>query len=468
MWKSLVTALALLAPTLAAQESWPPDPGGRHIIPHGFVTVTGLGTEFDYTLDEYKRMIPLGANFQVIRIFAGKMGAWPGYTLDPKYVEKLDRMVAFGKQVGLQTAFKMTIYDIKGSAKTPLAGSTIWFNDDDWTDFWQNKDGRQDLMIAAWRKLFEHFKHEPSIAGYDLLNETNKGHLPVDAKTFASGYLVPYYRRLVDTLHQVDPKQWAIFQPPIGGSATPPLERERIVYAPHLYSDVREYARSGGVADPSKYAAALDAWQEQARAAHAAMFIGEYGNPAIIPNEGSIEKQVLHAKGEMGAAAEIDKRALGAIRPWFSGSQSVLRILGPPTTWGLFYGNTAASGPERKYIVDVVARPMPLAIAGRIETFGFDFATRVFTMRFTAGGPSQGESEIFIPRQRHFPDGFRVMLPNGVTAACDGALRLISNERKLDGSLYRWDESRSRLVIHRWDGVPDGAVTLKIVPGLRD
>jgi len=110
---------------------------------------------------------------------------------------------------------------------------------------------------------------------------------------------------------------------------------------------------------------------------------------------------------------------------------------------------------------------MPLFIAGRIETFNFSFATRQFQMKFNAD-LGKGESEIFVPRERYFPDGFRLIQSNGVTLAYGGStVRVVTNPNKLDVSGYRWDEARNRIVIRRW-AADAGPMVLKIVPGGRD
>jgi hypothetical protein len=118
----------------------------------------------------------------------------------------------------------------------------------------------------------------------------------------------------------------------------------------------------------------LDRLQREAASLGTPMVVGEYGNPAILANEGDRDKQFVHQKGEIGAVSEFDRRALGSVKPWFCGSRHTIKYLGPELTWGIFFGESDAGGPERKYIVDVFARPLPLVIAGRIETFNFNFA----------------------------------------------------------------------------------------------
>ena len=447
---------AVLALAAQAQPAWPPDARHRHVIPHGFVTVTGDSAgEFHYSAADYRRMLALGANFQVIRLFAGQAGAWPGYRLHPAYLRQLDEMVALGKQVGIASAFKMTVYDIHGAGGDPILPANT-FGPQDWTDLWQNKGGRQDAMVEAWRRIFEHFKNEPAVVGYDVLNEASPGTMQVSHPEFLARYMLPYYRRVIDVLHQIDPQQWALYQPTIGAQPmNVSLERDRLVFAPHLYADMREYLASRGTPDPSKYRPALERFQAEAAASRAVLFVGEFGNPSLLDNEANLERHMAQAAGERAAAAEFDRMALGSCRPWYTGTRKPIPIAGLLVTWGMFLGDSEAGGPERTWITDIFARPFPLVTAGVVKTFGFDFATRTFQMKFDAD-PAKGESEIYIPL-RHYPDGFRVVLPDGSKIA-----------PQTDGSApCKWDAARSRIVVSAWPSAISNA-TLKIIPGTRD
>lgn len=454
----------LVCASLRAQPGWPPDPKGRHVIPHGFVTLTGdLTAPYNYTIDDYRRMIPLGANVQVIRLFAGRLGAWPGYQLDASYLEQIDRMIGLGKQVGVRSIFKMTIYDIRGSAG---AGARISFGEKDWTDFWNNAGGRQDKMIEAWRALFVRYKKEPAVIGYDLLNECHPIKPDVPVNEFLAKYLVPYYQKAIDVLQSIDSEKWALVQPPIGA---PPVEmaihRKRFVYAPHFYPEVFKYIGSGEP-DTSRYTATAARFAAEARAMGAPLVIGEFGNPILLKNDDNPEKQKVFQKAEQAAVKEFDRHAVGAIRPWFTGSRHPITLVGALLTWGIFRGESDAGGSERAYVTDVFARPVPLAIAGRILSYGFDFDTREFSVEFEAD-PSKGESEIYVPRQRHFSSGFRISRSDGLSLDYDASA---PNGFRADagrGKEYRWDEARQKLFISKWPAVK-GPVTLKISPVAKD
>jgi endoglucanase len=61
--------------------------------------------------------------------------------------------------------------------------------------FWKHKDF-QDRALHLWEVIAEHYKNQPWIAGYDLMNEPAE---PTGEKLF------PYYKRLRDAIRKFDP-----------------------------------------------------------------------------------------------------------------------------------------------------------------------------------------------------------------------------------------------------------------------
>jgi hypothetical protein len=166
----------------------------------------------------------------------------------------------------------------------------------------------------------------------------------------------------------------------------------------------------------------------------------------------------------METVTHFDRHVTGGVKPWFCGTRVVTKS---GATWAVFGGRTHAGGAERKYVLDIVARPKPHVIAGLVSRYEFNFAAREFEMVFTPDA-GRGESAIYIPRSRHYPDGFRIVYGRGLALAYDprqpGGLRVVENEPKIDASRWRWEERSSRLIVSRWDA-GTGATTLKVVPG---
>ncbi|TAN36697.1 MAG: hypothetical protein EPN23_07765 [Verrucomicrobia bacterium] len=96
-----------------------------------------------------------------------------------------------------------------------------------------------------------------------------------------------------------------------------------------------------------------------------------------------------------------------------------------------------------------MARIRLLVVAGVVKSFPFDFATRVFELRFVPD-LSKGESEIFVPTKRHFPDGCR-RLDNGMVPAFAPAstsgFHVSTNPHKMPATGFRWDGPRNRVVV---------------------
>lgn len=469
--------LAAKAPSTYSSAAFR-DEQGRHFIPNGFVAITGdsMG-EMHFTAEDYRKMALAGANFQVIRLFLGKLGGVPGRTLDPEYLKQLDEMVELGRQAGMKTAFKLTVYDTNPARTADFAG----FTQRDWIDLYLDTDNRQELFLGAWRHIFERYKDNPPVFGYDLVNEpcATEGDKQIweaeprfkDSATFQRDYFVPFYRKLIDELHRISPEgKWALFQPyhvpPVVHRATKfpcfplsePLKRTGIVFAPHYYDD-----------DP---VAALERYSEDAALNGAPMMFGEYGKATVAETDHDLAAQQSYTKLLIETVTEFDKRALGCVKAWWCGSRVFNKALATKphaVTWALFYGDSPMGGAERKYIMDVIVRPRPLAVAGEVKSFHFDFASRIFEMNFVPGSSKSG-SEIFVPVDRHFPDGFRILC-NGLELSFDpkspDGFKVIKDSPSLPATVFHWDAERRRVIVDNW-GTISGETTLKIVPGLAD
>lgn len=127
MKTALIIIVSLLIFSSASAQLKHPvrDEQGRHIVPRGFVinTEDSKGNIY-YTPGDYHRMVKMGANIQVIRLRLGALGGYPGNELEQSYLLHLDSLVQMGKNAGLKTNFKLTVYGTEGF---------------DWADFWKNK-----------------------------------------------------------------------------------------------------------------------------------------------------------------------------------------------------------------------------------------------------------------------------------------------------------------------------------------
>jgi hypothetical protein len=145
-------------------------------------------------------------------------------------------------------------------------------------------------------------------------------------------------------------------------------------------------------------------------------------------------------------------------------------MAGGPSTWAIFNDKNAVGTVERKYITDIIARPYPQTIAGDIQSFKYDFATRSLDV-FLKSDNSKGASRIFIGANRHYPDGFSVVI-NDSFVLCHNPLKTVDFEVfKSDDSSnpsdFIWDSNRQQLVILKW---PEDMVDLhiRVIPGINN
>ena len=209
---------------------------GKPVILRGFVVITHYlnGRPLIYSPADYQRMKSLGANYQSIRIGASRIGAWKNTQLQPAYLTQLDRMVALGRDAGMHSNFKLTVYDVKA-----LVG---FGKKKAWKSIWENKNGEQERIIEAWKILWRRYQNEPAIIAYDLLNEPEKGSLNVSDEEFIKSYLVPFYQKAIDAFHEIDRRHYAMFQSPYGAPHfNVSVNRSQIIYAPHFYPNFINY-----------------------------------------------------------------------------------------------------------------------------------------------------------------------------------------------------------------------------------
>ena len=327
--------------------------------------------------------------------------------------------------------------------------------------------------------LWERYGDEEAVFGYDLLNEPMRGDLDVEYPEMESEYLIPLYRRLIDACQAVNPHKkilyqpisvpicsdWDIYLPPFIEMKTP-LNRKNIVYAPHIYEG-----------DKSRIRLWITRYQKDAAVSGAPLFIGEWGAATYEEADSSLSEQFRFIDFYAETAHVFDSLGLGSIKPWFLGTRSSYR---EPEwegwdkdwwkdryTWAIFRDYSAVGSVERKYIIDIISRPYPQCVAGTIDSYGFDLPTRTFRLALSADN-SLGTSRIYIPADRHYPDGFTVSI---------GAFQWICNpiaNKGLEvvksgegGSIPEliWDPYRQQLVVVKWPS--DGALqSLVVQPGL--
>ena len=407
----------------------------------------------------------MGANFQVIRLKLGRLGGYPGNDVEESYLLHLDSLVRMAKNEGIRTDFKMTVYGSRGFS---------------WDGFWKNRNGEFDHLIKAWKRIWERYKDEPYVFGYDLLNEPMKGDPDISYEMMESEYLVPLYVRLIDICQAINPEKKILYQPlciPIGPDwdvyvppfirMQTPINRENIVYAPHIYEG-----------DLSRFPIWMNQYLNDAAISNAPVFMGEWGPATFDRVDSSIHWQHEFIDFYIHTTRFWDSLGLGSIKPWFTGTRS--KSGRPkregwdkdwwqaPYTWSIFSDGRGVGTVERKYITDILARPYPQSIAGEIHSFKYDFATRTLDVYFKSDN-RKGASSIFIGADRHYPDGFSIVCNEDFIMYNDPltitGLEVLKFDENSNASDFIWDASRQQLIILKWP-VDKKDFHMRIVPGM--
>ena len=430
------------------------DTDGRHVIGRGFVVVTN-NSFFDS--DDYTRMARMGANHQVVRLELGKLSDFPGAKLDTNYLSKLDTLVQLGSQVGIKTIFKMTTYGIKGFS---------------WERFWKNEDNMHETYLSAWAAIWERFKDEKNVIGYDLINEPRKLTMEISYTDLTEQYLIPLYQRLIDESQEINSRKYCLIQSifmnkgeKINGNQyseiTSSIHRDQLLFAPHIYQENRNLIKP-----------TLLRFEKESSILEAPIFIGEWGFPTFDVTDSTMTGtlgQLNYMDFYIRTAELFDSLGMNTIKAWFSGNPHKQNFLpGGPSTWAIFQDENAVGTIERKYITDIIARPYPQTIAGDIQSFKYDFATRSLDLNIKSDN-RLGTSQVFIGANRHYPDGFSVVVNDSMILSYD-PLKTTGLEIKLSDDTsnpedFRWDSNKQQLIVLKWP-VDQTDIHLRIVPGI--
>jgi endoglucanase len=139
----------------------------------------------------------------------------------------LDRLIAWCRQAGLWVIFDLHC------APGGQTGTNI---DDSWGYPWLfESPHEQDLTVDLWKRIAGHYRDEPTVLGYDLLNEPIP-HFPQLQRY--NTQLEPLYRRISSAIREVDRNHVII----LGGAQWdgnfkvfgPPFDRN-VMYTFHKY-----------------------------------------------------------------------------------------------------------------------------------------------------------------------------------------------------------------------------------------
>ena len=292
--------------------------------------------------------------------------------------------------------------------------------------------GLQDHYIGAMAAVARRFKNDPTVAGYEIMNEPLPG-LTAPA-AFSTAELYPFYRRAIDALTGVrdgascptgEPSNPAcgyrdlgvhthqlLFYEPMAVRnvtdapdqvAAPFSSYSRLVYAPHTYTHVFTADALAGVPAssspyPTSYNQALEVADSEARAMHSALFVGEYGNSA------SDEDTILRPE----SAAQDTAMVGSTTYAWKGVCDAGASLATCSSGWSYFAADPATPPAQNLGLiasrVKYLSRAVPRATAGTLQSFAYNPDDRSFAMRATSTTPVRRgdkgrETEVFIPAQ---------------------------------------------------------------------
>lgn len=454
---AIAVAIAMLGSATAQAELRHAlrDAQGRHYVPRGFVINTNdSGEQIMFSADDYWRMARMGANMQVVRLELGRFGTMPGTSYDPAYIDKLASLTRLGRDAGMKTVFKMTVYGVAGFS---------------WEDFWADKGGVQAAYAKAWALVWDRFKDNPDVVGYDLVNEPRKLSMDISYDDLTEKHLIPYYERLIREARRYAPDKLFLCQTIFMNKGEginfnqyaemkKRINAPNIVFAPHIYQNRTEWLRP-----------TMERFEREAALLDAPILLGEWGFPTFMTTDTSIEGQLNYRDLYVRTAELFDEMGVGSIKAWFLGNRSYQNFMaGGPSTWSIFQDNQPQGTVERKYITDVIVRPYPALIAGTINRFMFNHATRELSLDFVPDN-SKGASRIFVGADRHYPDGFSLHVGKDMVLAhrpgSATGFTIVKAGPDSNPADFIWDESGQQVVVLRWPG-SGAALDLRITPGI--
>lgn len=436
------------------------DEQGKHIIPRGFVINTNDGKgEVFFNSDDYARAVRMGANIQVVRLELGKISTFPGGKLEPNYLKKLDTLVALGRNVDIKTVFKLTVYGVDKFV---------------WEAFWMNKKNEYKTYINAWKVIWKRYANNPYVLGYDIVNEPRKLTMDISYKDLTNNYLIPLYQKIIDESQKINAEKMILIQSVFMNKGekidnnqyfeiTSPINRKNIVFAPHIYQSNVDFIKKN-----------MDRFDKESDMLQAPILVGEWGFPTFETTDKQIRGklgQLKYREMYIKTAEVFDRMGVGSIKAWFLGNRTMQNFLkGGRSTWAIFSDKTDAGTVERKYITDVISRPFPQAIAGDIHSFFYDFAKRELEITLKTDN-SKGASKIFVGQNRHYPDGFSIIINNDFVMYYNPlknvGLEVYKTTETSNPSDFIWDDKSQKLIILKW-GKNHTNYTIKIVPGIRN
>ncbi|MEA2752437.1 MAG: endoglycosylceramidase [Myxococcales bacterium] len=392
------------------------DPSGRSVVMRG-VNLAGTHKQKPYVSDfqpaDYAR-IKNDWGMNALRFLVSWAGLEPTRGVyDQTYLGEIEQRIGWAHDAGLLVVLDMH-QDLFGEGFLGGDGAPRWTCDEaryaafkpttPWffgsldpnvgacfDSLWTNGDVRSHL-VEAWHQLAMRLAKYDNVLGFDPINEPFWG--TASLQTFEASLLAPFYGEVTNAVRGVAPA-WLVFAEPSAarnlgfGSTFPKLPFDGVVYSPHAYDPSAE---SGNGFDPSHRDVMLQKisdMRDEASTMGASLFIGEYGGDSAKPGIVEYMTAAYDGAGAVGASTTYwayDKKDDG-------------------------YGLLHDDGSEKKELADVLTRPYPQRVAGKLLSYAFDPSMQTATIRWEPDATVTAATEIAVPVR---------LFPRGVIVDCGG------------------------------------------------
>jgi hypothetical protein len=263
--------------------------------------------------------------------------------------------------------------------------------------FFADHDGLVQDYASMATRLARLIDRKPGVIGLELMNEPLAS--PSD--------LAAFYAAVAPAVRAAAPGMPIYFEPSaernILDFANPdPLTVDDAVYAPHLYTGV--FQSDWLIGQDARIDASIQNMLFEASGTHAALMVTEFGQHPV------------DATGSAWLTAALTLLDRYAVSASFWVYEEWPSTCGQPSCWGLYdeapvvdaAGQTTYARSLRPAAVALLARAFPQAIAGELDSFAYDPASRALTvqMRGAAG--------------THVLAAPQLIYAGDVTVTCDG------------------------------------------------
>jgi endoglycosylceramidase len=384
---------------------------------------------------DFEQLRPLGYDAIRLNISWSLLEPTPGH-IDASYIKRIAQVVGWAKAAGVyvvidmhQDAWSKYVYTEPGQTCPPptqairgFDGAPLWASEhltpacalngtreldpavaEDFQKLYDDAPapdglGLQEHYTAAMLALAQRFHENPTVAGYEIINEPSPGFNALPGETDAA-QLFPFYAKVINgvvanvagfrQLFFIEPNaerdvtdQSAIVTPWSAYSSY-----ANVVYAPHIYTGVftldQQVASTRFFPSEAGYESAIS----DAKALGLPLWIGEFGNNPS--DDATVLKTSYELQDHFGVA--------GTLWLWKENANDINRTV----FWGV-YGPPFPPGEAQASRILYTSRAYPLFTAGDLSSLSYDAEAASFELQAESTPASSSlrsaATVIFVPR----------------------------------------------------------------------